>query len=65
LVLLMAEQRSKFARLLAAAVSAQKAGHAVRARLLLDEAIREIDKERVVIGVQQQQQIQPKKDGQQ
>jgi hypothetical protein len=57
----MAKQRSKFARLLAAAVSAQKGGHAVRARLLLDEAIREIDKERAGI-VLQQQQIHPKKD---
>jgi hypothetical protein len=35
----------------------------IRAQLLLDEAIREIDNERVVIGVQQQQQIQPQKDG--
>jgi hypothetical protein len=59
LVLLMAKRRSNFARLLAAAVSAQKHGHTVRARILLDLAISEIDKERVAIVVQQQEQVQP------
>jgi hypothetical protein len=54
-------RRSKFARLLTAAVSAQKAGDTVRARILLGEAIKEIDKERAASVTQQQQQIQPPK----
>jgi hypothetical protein len=52
-------RRSKFARLLTAAVSAQKAGDTVRARTLLGEAIKETDKERAAPVTQQQQQIQP------
>jgi hypothetical protein len=54
----MAKRRSKFARLLAAAVSAQKSGDTVRARVLLDQAAKEIDNERATPVVQQQQQIQ-------
>jgi uncharacterized protein HemY len=57
----MATRRSKFVRLLAAAVSAQKAGDTTRAHTLLEEAIKEIDKERAASVTQQQQQIQPPK----
>jgi hypothetical protein len=57
----IATRRSKFARLLAAAVSAQRAGDATRARTLLKDAIKQIDKERSASFTQRQQQIQPAK----